>query len=192
MSDRTSGAPSTSTNAASLDVVEFIYCDARPVRVVVVDHEPWFLADDVAGPIGRNIMTTVFHLPEHDKIQIDRSLTPALHGELRELLWLISLPGLCELAFRRGGADAREFARWVTHEVLPTVQARGLPSTARTDLPLALTQAQGVAIRQYKLKHPQPAKTDKRRARLPHVLYRFYDSKDKLLYVGVSCKTSGR
>jgi prophage antirepressor-like protein len=95
--------------------------DDKPVRMLVVRGEPWFVASDVAAILGyRNAPDMVRNLDDDEKgTQIVR--TPGGKQEAN----VISEAGLYSAALRSRKPEAREFKRWVTHEVLPSIRKTG-------------------------------------------------------------------
>jgi prophage antirepressor-like protein len=95
--------------------------DDKPVRMLVVRGEPWFVASDVAAILGyRNAPDMVRNLDDDEKgTQIVR--TPGGKQEAN----VISESGLYSAALRSRKPEAREFKRWVTHEVLPSIRKTG-------------------------------------------------------------------
>ena len=45
---------------------------------------------------------------------------------------VINEPGLYKLAFKSRKPEAKKFARWVTHEVLPSIRKTGMYATPQT------------------------------------------------------------
>lgn len=96
--------------------------EAHPVRIVLIDSEPWFVAVDVCEALGygnpRQAMAT--HLDEDEKgVQI----LDTLRG--KQQLTIISESGMYTLVLRSHKPAARKFAKWVTREVLPQIRKTG-------------------------------------------------------------------
>lgn len=126
----------------ALDI--FTY-SGQQVRTVIVDGEPWFVAADVARILGyrdSNMLTR--RVDDDDKgTQIMR--TPG--GD--QNVTVINEPGLYMGVLGATVPDAREFKRWVTHEVLPAIRKTGqygsaLPSTFAEALEVAAHEARKV------------------------------------------------
>ncbi|MFJ9459068.1 Bro-N domain-containing protein [Kitasatospora sp. NPDC101447] len=108
----------------------------QPIRVVMIDGEPWFATADVCRVMGRrNPATAVYGLEPHQHRTVDlRSLTvqqmegyddsagqkPYRRGN--PLLGLVSEAGLYSLLMRSDKKSARPFRAWVTEELLPSVR----------------------------------------------------------------------
>lgn len=98
----------------------FTYADT-PVRVLDVDGEPWFVAADVAKILGyREAYDMTRRLDDEDKGP--RSVR-TLGGD--QTMTTISEPGLYVAVLGSQVPGARDFKRWVTHEVLPTIRKTG-------------------------------------------------------------------
>lgn len=105
----------------------FTYADT-PVRVLDVDGEPWFVAADVAKILGyREAYDMTRRLDDEDKGP--RSVrTPG--GD--QTMTTISEPGLYVAVLGSQVPGARDFKRWVTHEVLPTIRKTGTYQQPKT------------------------------------------------------------
>lgn len=89
------------------------------VRVLTDEHgNPWFLGADVCAILG----TATNHIREYldaDEITNIRSTDIAQNGGKAPVF--VSESGLYSLVLRSRKPEAREFKRWVTHEVLPSI-----------------------------------------------------------------------
>lgn len=84
--------------------------------------EPWFVAKDVCNILG--IDTN--HLREAlDDDEITNLRNSEVWNQPGRAPLIISEPGLYKLIMRSRKPDAKEFQRWVTHEVLPTIRKTG-------------------------------------------------------------------
>lgn len=84
--------------------------------------DPWFVAKDVCDILG--IDTN--HLSEsldHDEMNSHRITGGNTRGNPNETI--ISEPGLYGLVMKSRKPEAKEFKRWVTHEVLPPIRNHG-------------------------------------------------------------------
>lgn len=101
-----------------------------PVRTVLIDDEPWFVGKDVAKILGyaKTKDALLKHVDDEDKLgsQITTS------GQKRNMV-AVNESGLYNLilgASKQGKNQeikekARQFKRWITHEVLPTIRKHG-------------------------------------------------------------------
>ena len=100
---------------------EFLFNDQQ-VRTVVRDGEPWFVGKDVADILGyqngsRDINR---HVDDEDKLT-ERIV---LSGQNRNVI-VINESGLYSLIVASKLPTAKEFKRWVTSEVLPSIRKHG-------------------------------------------------------------------
>ena len=91
--------------------------------------EPWFVAKDVCDILGTD--TRDLHkILESDEITNVDSIHIAQNGGKAPLI--ISEPGLYRLVMKSRKPEAKEFQRWVTHEVLPSIRRHGAYMTEST------------------------------------------------------------
>lgn len=85
--------------------------------------EPWFIAKDVCDILElTNPAVALQSLDEDEKTNLSNSYVWSEPGR-RPLI--ISEPGLYRLVMRSRKPEAKEFQRWVTHEVLPQIRKTG-------------------------------------------------------------------
>lgn len=92
------------------------------VRTVELDGEPWFVGKDVAEALGYR--DTSDALKKH--VDADDKLTRrfADSGQAREM-YIINESGLYSLILSSKLPGAKEFKRWVTSEVIPSIRKTG-------------------------------------------------------------------
>lgn len=113
--------------------------------------EPWFVAKDVCDILGTD--TRDLHkILESDEITNVDSIHIAQNGGKAPLI--ISEPGLYRLVMKSRKPEAKEFQRWVTHEVLPSIRKYGAYMTQQT-LDKALTSPDFLIQLATKLKEEQ-------------------------------------
>lgn len=92
------------------------------IRGMEIDGEPWFIGKDVAKTLGYEDTDQALrkHIDEEDRLtrQIDGS------GQKRNMT-IINESGLYSLIFSSKLPAAKDFKRWVTSEVLPTIRKTG-------------------------------------------------------------------
>ena len=93
-----------------------------PVRTMLIDDEPWFVGKDVADILGYSNSRKALsdHVDDEDKgvTKID-----TLGGN--QNITIINESGLYSLILKSKKPQAKQFKRWVTHEVLPTIRKHG-------------------------------------------------------------------
>lgn len=90
--------------------------------------DPWFFGKDACGIL--NIDTN--HLRDAlDEDEITNLRNPEVWNQPGRAPLIISEPGLYKLIMRSRKPEAKEFQRWVTHEVLPQIRKTGgyIPTT---------------------------------------------------------------
>ena len=95
--------------------------------------EPWFVAKDVCDILElTNPAVALQSLDDDEKTNLSNSYVWSEPGR-RPLI--ISEPGLYRLVMRSRKPEAKEFQRWVTHEVLPSIRRTGgyIPTTDADD-----------------------------------------------------------
>lgn len=95
--------------------------------------EPWFVAKDVCDILElTNPAVALQSLDDDEKTNLSNSYVWSESGR-RPLI--ISEPGLYRLVMRSRKPEAKEFQRWVTHEVLPAIRKTGgyIPTTDADD-----------------------------------------------------------
>ncbi|WP_270449299.1 phage antirepressor [Bifidobacterium adolescentis] len=85
--------------------------------------EPWFVAKDVCDILELSNVTEALRPLDDDEKSNFRISEVAQNGGRAPLI--ISEPGLYKLIMRSRKQEAKEFQRWVTHEVLPQIRKTG-------------------------------------------------------------------
>lgn len=150
--------------------------DDNPVRTLTdEDGEPWFIAKDACDIL--NIDTN--HLRDAlDEDEITNLRNSEVWNQPGRAPLIISEPGLYKLIMRSHKPEAKEFQRWVTHEVLPSIRRHGAYMTQQT-LDKALTSPDFLIQLATRLKEEQ----EKVKALEPKAkaLDAFTDVEDRLL-----------
>ncbi|QVM82967.1 BRO family protein [Novosphingobium decolorationis] len=95
--------------------------DEEPVRIIVRDGEPWFVASDIAQALGyRDAPTMARNLDEDEK---GTHNVCTLGGEQQMLI--VSESGMYAAVLKSRRDEARRFRKWVTAEVLPALRRTG-------------------------------------------------------------------
>ena len=95
------------------------------LRGVKIDGEPWFVAADACRCLGLEARSTVHRaidkLDADEKRLVKRGELPSFFdGSQAPSAYFITRPDLFKLIQRSNKPEAKEFDRWVRHEVLPT------------------------------------------------------------------------
>lgn len=111
------------------DLQIFNHPDFGEVRTVTINDEPWFVGKDVAQVLGyQNPSKAILdHVDAEDKLNNDSLLSLGQRGG-----WLINESGLYSLILSSKLPGAKEFKRWVTSEILPSIRKHGAYMTPET------------------------------------------------------------
>lgn len=84
--------------------------------------EPWFVAKDVCNVLGYTNASKAIndHVDQEDKLNNESLSSLGQRGG-----WLVNESGLYSLVLSSKLPTAKEFKRWVTHEVLPQIRRTG-------------------------------------------------------------------
>lgn len=138
--------------------------DGAPVRIVVREGEPWFVAGDVARTLGYRDAPTLTRNLDHEDKGTHNLCTP---GGLQKLS-IVNESGLYVAIFASRRATARAFKRWVTTEVLPSIRKTGRYATpSAPDPEAALTSQIRLVELALQIKGPDAAKDLWRQLALP-------------------------
>jgi len=92
-----------------------------PIRVQVINQNPYFVAKDVCEALSlTDTGKTVERLDEDEKLM----RTLFVSGQNRPI-WLVNESGLYALIFQSRKQEAKAFRKWVTGEVLPSLRRTG-------------------------------------------------------------------
>lgn len=111
------------------EIQTFNFNDA-PVRTLVDENgEPWFIAKDICNVLNyANASKAISdHVDPEDKLNNESLSSLGQRGG-----WLVNESGLYSLVFSSKLPTAKEFKRWVTHEVLPSIRKHGIYATETT------------------------------------------------------------
>lgn len=102
------------------NLINFQY-GKRPVRTLLRNNEPWFVAKDACDILGYRMASDATRLLDDDE---KGTHTISTLGGPQEMI-IINEPGLYTLIFGSRKPEAKAFKRWVTHEVLPAIRKTG-------------------------------------------------------------------
>lgn len=95
------------------------------IRVSIQDGEPWFIASDVCHALEiRNSRMALSRLDQDEK-GVTLTDTPGGKQEIST----VSEPGLYALVLSSRKPEAKQFKRWITHDVLPSIRKHGMFAT---------------------------------------------------------------
>lgn len=130
-SNRIPGA--ASSGIFNRDIEIFKNEEFGEIRAVTIDNEPWFVAADVcrALEIGNPTMA-LSRLDEDEKMTL--SLTEGHSGQRggAQSMNIVNEYGLYNLILGSRKPEAKNFKRWITHEVIPSIRKHGAYATEVT------------------------------------------------------------
>ena len=139
---------STPTDLMSMmnkkEIMQFDF-DGMQVRTVLIDDDPWFVGKDVATILGYSNPRDALakHVDDDDKNSV--AFRDGTSGNPN--MTIINESGVYALVFGSKLPQAKNFKRWVTSEVLPTIRKTGgygLPKTLPEALRLAANMAEEI------------------------------------------------
>lgn len=109
------------------------------VRTVLIGNEIYFVGKDVAEALGYNKPRNAIAMHVYDDDKKDAPIQGTLGG--KQQMTIINESGVYALVFGSKLPRAKEFKRWVTSEVLPSIRKTGgykMPSTPEEMIDLLL------------------------------------------------------
>lgn len=156
--------------------IQTFHFNASTMRTLTDENgDPWFVAKDVCDILEiSNNRDAISQLDDDEKNTV--GISDGIPGNPNKTI--ISEPGLYKLIMRSRKPEAKEFQRWITHEVLPTIRKHGAYMTQQT-IDKALTSPDFLIQLATKLKEEQ----EKVKALEPKAkaLDTFTDVEDRLL-----------
>jgi prophage antirepressor-like protein len=97
--------------------------DFGEVRTLEINGEPWFVGKDIADALGYSNprKALIDHVDEEDKNTV--TIRDGIQGNPNQII--INESGLYSLIMSSKMEKAKEFKRWVTSEVLPSIRKTG-------------------------------------------------------------------
>lgn len=135
----------------SNEIQQFNFKGAALRTLTDENGEPWFVAKDVCDVLGYTNASKAIsdHVDSEDKLNNESLSSLGQRGG-----WLVNESGLYSLVLSSKLPTAKEFKRWVTHEVLPSIRKHGAYMTQQT-LDKALTSPDFLIQLATKLKEEQ-------------------------------------
>lgn len=115
------------------------------VRALTDEHgDPWFIAKDICDVLELDNVTNALRALDSDEKSNITNCNVAQNGGRAPLI--VSEAGFYKLVLRSRKPVAKEFQRWVTHEVLPQIRRTGgyIPINDTDDEKLILAKAVGI------------------------------------------------
>lgn len=95
--------------------------DGQQLRIVEQNNEPWFVAKDVCDILEiKNSRDAISRLDDDEKASV--GLTD---GSQKRNVSIVNEFGLYNLVLGSRKPEAKQFKRWITHEVIPSIRKHG-------------------------------------------------------------------
>jgi len=108
----------------------------QEVRVIVIEGEPWFVAKDVASVLDHSNPSVLLKSLDDDEKGVSNVYT--LGGE--QEMAIINRSGLYHAILKSRKPQAQLFRKWVTAELLPSIEQTGAYALPGKESALALTE----------------------------------------------------
>ena len=110
----------------------------QEVRTAMIDGEIWFVASDICHVLELSNTTEALKALDEDE---KNTLRISEGNRGNPTVNVISEPGLYALVLRSNKPEAKQFSRWVRHDVLPQIRKTGSYSNGNnTALPLGVIE----------------------------------------------------
>lgn len=147
----------------------------KEVRTTEINGEIWFVAKDICDVLEIVDHTTATRDLEEDEKGTHNMLTP---GGMQSMT-VINECGVYKIAFKSRKDEAKNFTRWVTHDVLPSIRKTGSYSMKLSPADLELRHKEldaknreldlrGAELLQHMIDSPAYPITDESKAILAH------------------------
>ena len=91
------------------------------IRIESIDGNPWFVAKDLCDYLELGNISMALERLDDDEKQTRKVF---VSGQERPM-WLVNESGMYALIIRSSKPKAREFRKWITNEVLPSIRKTG-------------------------------------------------------------------
>ena len=105
------------------------------LRTIQKDGEPWFVANDVCRILEiSNSRAATERLDEDEKAAVSLTDISSNGISQQRTMTVVNEPGLYTLVLGSRKPEARQFKRWVTHEVIPSIRKHGAYISGQTEM----------------------------------------------------------
>lgn len=113
------------------NILTFTNAEFGSIRVMEIDGQSWFVGKDVVKVLGYKNASKALsdHVEEEDKLNNESLSSLGQRGG-----WLVNESGLYSLIMSSKLSTAKQFKRWVTSEVLPSIRKNGGYIAGQNDL----------------------------------------------------------
>ena len=114
-----------STNHNQLQIINKVF-NGHKVRVVMIDKDPWFVVSDICKLLDISSTNTVLKRLDDDEyrflVGVD-TIDPLLE------MSITPESGLYNIILTSRKQEAKDFKRWITHDILPDIRKHGMYMT---------------------------------------------------------------
>ncbi|MCD7810434.1 MAG: hypothetical protein LUG91_01075 [Ruminococcus sp.] len=109
-----------------LQTLEYNVVSKKEIRMIIQNGEPWWVAADVCAVLELgNVSKALQRLDDDEKMTITSSEGHSGQRGGAQCYNIVNEFGLYNLILGSRKPEAKEFKRWVTHEVLPQIRTTG-------------------------------------------------------------------
>ena len=116
------------------ELIIFNNPDFGEVRTIEIDGDAWFVLRDVCDAL--EISKTAEVASRLDNDEVDLTDVVDSRGQ-KQNTYIVNESGLYNVIMRSDKPKAKDFKRWITHDVLPSIRKTGgyqLPQVSQTQL----------------------------------------------------------
>ena len=167
---------------------------AQEVRTTIINDEVWFVAKDVCDVLEiSKYRDAISRLDRDERVSVK---VDTLGGTQR--MTAINESGLYTLIFRSNKPEAKQFSRWVRHEVLPSIHRTGSYTVNRPRMSHEEIEIQRNALNLERAKlinsmieNPSFPMTPETKTVFAHEVFKLASGHDYLAMLPVSTEKSG-
>jgi anti-repressor protein len=109
------------------ELQEFKYTERHAIRTTNINGDVWFVAKDVCDILELADVTSALRsLDDDEKMTLQNQRSHSGQRGGAQFMSMVNEPGLYKLIFKSRKPEAKQFTRWVTHEVLPSIRKSGM------------------------------------------------------------------
>lgn len=132
-----------------LQVFNFSEKEGTPIRVQLINDEPWFVAKDVCDFLEHTNHKVALRALDEDEVR-KVYLTDSLGRQ--QLTNAVCESGLYALIIRSNKPEAKKFRKWVTAEVLPSIRKTGRYETMKSRMAGGFLDLRDIPYESFKFK----------------------------------------
>lgn len=120
-------------NEAKYELQIFASNQFGQIRTLMLEDVPWFAAVDVCNALEiGNSRQAVTRLDDDEKMTVTSNDSHTGQRGGAQMLTFVNESGLYALVLSSRKPEAKQFKRWITHDVIPTIRKHGIYMTGST------------------------------------------------------------